>query len=238
MTVKPDSRLLRCAGFVSEGAVAADIGTDHAYLACFLVGSGRAKRVIASDIADGPLAAARQTVEREGLGNKITVVKSDGLKDFPPELISELTDVVIAGMGGEMIAKILAEGGDRLSENVNFILEPNTRAPALRSFLAENGYQTLRETAVRDGKFVYPIINAKRTGERRSIGALESLIGKLDPHEPDSKEYLKKEAARLSAAAAGMSGSQSESARKEAEELKLLAEEIGGILNDNSRSDL
>lgn len=202
-----------------------DVGTDHAYLACYLVESGISERAVASDIADGPLNAARQTVERLGLGDRVTVLKSDGLKDLPTEFLSAATDVIIAGMGGELIAEILFHA-DRLSQSVNLILQPNSRVSVLRQYLAENGYNCVHESAVRDGHFVYTVIKAGFGGERHKLTPLESAVGLLDPRDPDSREYLIREAKKLRDAASGMSEALSLDRRLEAGALRALAEQI------------
>lgn len=225
MSVKLDPRLARCAEFVSRGGVALDIGTDHAYLACFLIESGTSLHVYAADIADGPLAAARQTVAAHGLGDKVTVVKSDGLKDLSDDAFSAATDVIIAGMGGELIAEILSHG-EKLPQDVNLILQPNTRAQVLRRFLYSSGYEIISESAVRDGRFIYTVINAGYCGKKRELSGFESSVGKLDPRDAQSREYLENEISRLRTAADGMAVSLREQQQREAETLRALAAEI------------
>ena len=93
-----DKRLIACASFVTKNSIAADIGTDHAYLPVYLIKNGISRFVYACDIKDGPLKAAYLTVEQSGYEDKISVIKSDGLDSVP---ISGVTDVIAAGMGGE-----------------------------------------------------------------------------------------------------------------------------------------
>ena len=95
-----DNRLKKCCEFVSGRGVVCDVGTDHAYLAAELVLSGKCNKVIASDIKSGPLEAARKTVEKYALSDKIELVLSDGLENIDGLGVS---DIVIAGMGGETI---------------------------------------------------------------------------------------------------------------------------------------
>lgn len=63
--------------------------------------------------------------------DKIRLLKSDGLKNIPSENVS---DVVIAGMGGETIAEIIS-GTQWLKSGVNLVLQPMTRAGYLRKWL-------------------------------------------------------------------------------------------------------
>ena len=89
-----NSRLLACAGLISPGAHVCDVGTDHAQLAVYLLESGIAADVIASDIGEGPLQAAQRTITAHGLDGRIRTILSDGLQSIPPE---GLTHIVIAG---------------------------------------------------------------------------------------------------------------------------------------------
>ena len=225
MPIKLNPRLERCAGYVARGGTALDIGTDHAYLACFLIESGLSRRVIASDIADGPLSAARQTVVRQGLSERIAVLKSDGLKDIPDEVLCEATDVIIAGMGGELIAEILSHG-EKLPRSVNLILQPNSRAAVLRGFLYGEGFKIISESAVRDGRFTYTVINAEYRGEARELTELERTVGRLDPRDPVSREYLENEITRLRSAAKGMAAASSQEQHQSAVQLLSLAAQI------------
>lgn len=224
MSIRPDARLLRCAEYVTQGGYVLDVGTDHAYLPCYLVENGVSVGAAASDISDGPLLSAKKTVGRRGLESAVMLIKSDGLKDIPEDVLSKATDIVVAGMGGELIAKIVCEGGPLLGKN--YILQPNTRAAALRRALFENGFVIEAESAVRDGKFLYTVICGKFSGKKRSPSELECEIGGLDPMDIDSAELLKNEAERLLCAARGLETSPNEKRLAEAQRLRALADKI------------
>ena len=126
-----DNRLQRIAELVSGKGIAADVGTDHAYLAAELINSGKCSKVIASDVKEGPLEAARNTVEKYGIQDKVEMILSDGLENVPLEGVS---DVIIAGMGGETIAEIIGAADTRAEENTDlrWILQPMTKPEILR----------------------------------------------------------------------------------------------------------
>ena len=213
---------MRCSEFIRNGGVLLDIGTDHAMLPCYAVESGRVSGAVAADIAEGPLAAARRNVESRGLSERISLYLSDGFLKIPAAELERVTDVVIAGMGGEMIAKILEDAGD-IPKKMNLILQPNTRAETLRKYLAEKGYEILDERAVRDGGFVYAVMNARYAGGHRNLDDLESLVGRIDPADGEGREYIILAAKRLRAAAEGKSRSKSPEAAESAERLFGLA---------------
>lgn len=196
-------RLRLCADSVGRGGAVLDIGTDHAYLPCFLAENQLVRLCWASDIADGPVSSALKTVASRGLSDRVFVIKSDGLKNIPPQVLQSLTDVVAAGMGGELIAEILSLK-DALPEGVRFVLQPNTRAHLLRRFLYDSGLVITRERAVFDGKFVYTVIEASAGKYARPDDDIFLYAGELDPNEPAANEYIKRTADRLRAAAMGM----------------------------------
>lgn len=208
-----DSRLKTAADMCRKGVVAADVGTDHALLACYLAQNG-ARSVIACDIKDGPLEAARRTVEETRVTN-VSVVKSDGLSR-----IDYADDVIICGMGGELIADIVA-GCRFLSESTRFILQPMTRAEILRERLYAAGFEIMEERAAHDAGRVYVVMLARYTGVIRGIDGLFAHTGKCrDP------EYLRAVADKLMKKARGTAKSDPHSAR--AAELRALADIIYG----------
>ena len=197
-----DKRLLCCAE-LCVGGRAVDVGTDHGHLAVYLVEQGICKSCIACDINEKPLAAARSSIRAAGLEDRIEAVLSDGLDSIDPEGV---TDVVIAGMGGELIAEII-QRAEWLKENrVNLVLQPMTKWDHLRRELYENGFDVRRELACTEGKFVYSVMQAVYTGEKPGYPCdLRYLYGGIvEPDSEASSAYLLRQASRLEAAAGGM----------------------------------
>ncbi|MGN0687075.1 MAG: class I SAM-dependent methyltransferase [Oscillospiraceae bacterium] len=191
-----DNRLKTAAALCRSGGVICDVGTDHALLACYLAKNG-AKEVLASDINDGPLESARRTVQQYGCNN-VRVIKSDGLKQ-----IDYADDVIICGMGGELIADIML-GCRFLSGNTRFILQPMTKAEVLRRRLYAQGFEILEEHTAYDGERAYVIMLAAYTGECRETDEVFALVGKVsDP------KYLRLAARKLMKNAAHMDKSES-----------------------------
>jgi len=213
-------RLAMCASFVRQGSVAADIGTDHALLPIWLVRNKKAIRAVASDINEGPIAVARRNIQRCGMSELVTTVVADGLAGIEPE---EVTDIIIAGMGGDLIAAILDAASWVRSEKYRLILQPMSHAERLREYLFANGFALEQEQALRDSGRVYSVMQAGygKTAEYREAmiyGGL--LIGNTDEA---SREYLTRAASALRARADGMRARENET---EAEHLDALAEEI------------
>lgn len=170
-SVKPSYPVLRArlsAVFdsVRRGSVAADVGTDHAHLPIALCLSDVCPRVIASDVRDGPVASARANIERYGLSDRITVVKTDGLlgiEAYAPD------DILISGMGGELIVRILSEARFVRVKGKRLVLQPQTHPEKVRKYLLANGFSIVCEKlALDDGDRLYQIIVAEYDGEERT----------------------------------------------------------------------
>ncbi|MCM1335503.1 MAG: class I SAM-dependent methyltransferase [Bacteroides sp.] len=170
-----DARLSAIAALVRLDRRICDVGTDHALLPCLLYRRG-AREIVACDVNDGPLKAARDAVFREGAGDAIQVIRSDGLRDVPP-----CDDVIVAGMGGELIARIVTECRF-LTPDTRFILQPMTRAEALRRALYRAGFEIMLENGVSAGGRVYTVLLVRYTGEKTEIDDGFAFFGKnADP---------------------------------------------------------
>ncbi|MCL2579444.1 MAG: class I SAM-dependent methyltransferase [Oscillospiraceae bacterium] len=208
-----DPRLLALAGIIRPGGVVADIGADHGHLICYLIETGIAVRGFACDIGAGPLAAAAKTVAHRGLEDKIELRQTDGLQGLPLEKID---DIVIAGMGGELIAEILAAAPGAKTERLHFILQPMSKAERLRAALYRMGYAIKQEVAVQSGGFVYTVLSAGYTGRCREVDELFAWTGLLpEENSSDSRALLASIARRLTKTAAGLAGTPSGRAQSE-----------------------
>lgn len=179
-------RLLCCASLL-KGDIVCDIGTDHAYLPAYLIKSGKARQIIATDVRQGPLDSAKGTLKRYQVSSDIRLVLSDGFQKVNPKGV---TDVVIAGMGGETIRDILSDpSAEFVKKGVNLILQPMTKAEVLRTWLAENGFAITKEIAVKD-THVYTVMQAYFTGEITKITEAQSYCGKLRRSDPLTQIYI------------------------------------------------
>ena len=149
-------RLELVASFVPQGAVLLDVGSDHAYLPIELVEKGKIERAIAGEVVEGPYQSAVKNVESHGLKEKIQVRLANGLAAFEEE--DQVTVITIAGMGGRLIATILEEGLDTLSNIQRLILQPNTREDDLRIWLQDNGFQIVAESILEEAGKFYEIL--------------------------------------------------------------------------------
>ena len=160
-------RLEMTANMIRAGSAAADIGTDHAFLPVYLIQSGRSPRVIASDLRQGPLDNARETVRKFSLEESISLRLSDGLDSFLP---GEFGDAVLAGMGGLLISEILGRCEWIFSPQYSIAAQPMTHSENLRRFFFENGFVIKEENACfEDGKS-YIAMRAEYSGKKTDAG--------------------------------------------------------------------
>lgn len=177
-----DNRLRLCADFVRDGAKLADIGTDHAYLPVWLCRIGRCPSAIAADINPDPLKRGLQTISNAGLQSIVTTRLSDGLKEINRD---EADDIVIAGMGGELIARIMSECSFAKDSSKHFILQPMTRSEILIKWLCDNGYEIIGQDCCMAAKKCYTVLLVKYTGE---IIARDEIFYYLAALEPKNNE--------------------------------------------------
>lgn len=193
MPVKLDARLNAIATLCRpvEGGTFADIGCDHGKLACHLAGLS-AKKVIATDISLPSLAKAAALADKFGATDRVETRAGDGLDIISPE---EAETVVIAGLGGDTIARIVGRAEEQGKRFSRYILSPNTHPEKVRALLVSSGLRITDDAVVREGGKDYPVIAAVR-GED-SLDELQLLFGKFFAEDPDFPERARREAELL-----------------------------------------
>lgn len=187
------NRLKTVADTVTKGNRVADVGCDHAYIAIHLAENNIASSVIAMDVNKGPLSKAKENIALRGLGDKIETRLSDGLLKLGA---GEADSIVIAGMGGVLMVRILKEGESSLVGVKELILQPQSEMFLLRRYLHEKDYEILSEKMIKEDEKFYVIIKAVKTDRAECYDKdIFYLYGKLllESQEPVVKEYLERE---------------------------------------------
>jgi len=167
------ARLSSAIPYLTHGGRVIDVGTDHAYLPVFLVQNGICRNALACDINEGPIRSAQENIAAAKLTAQIGTRLTDGLhgtRDFDPD------DILIFGMGGELIVRILSEAEWVKDSRIGLVLQPMSRASVLRRYLAENGFEIVGESLTFEDKF-YQTIAARWCGVRYELSELEAWIG-------------------------------------------------------------
>ncbi len=156
MKIPLSPRLQICAGFVSPGDRVADIGCDHGYLSIYLLKNGIASHVYASDINEGPLQSAALNARKFGVADRLQLYLSDGVRSIP----RDFDTLVCAGMGGDNMIHILESAPWLRSGQYRLILQCQSKTPLLRRYLSETGWRIYEESVIRDGRFLYTVMEA------------------------------------------------------------------------------
>ena len=153
--VKLSERLRKIADYIDDSDAVADIGTDHGYMPVHLAQVNPNRCIIASDISDGSLQAARKSALIYNVSEAITFVVADGLSGVLPECIDT---VVISGLGGETIVSILEKAPWTKDENMKLILQPQSKIDVLCRYLYDNAYKINETKVIRDRNKTYTIL--------------------------------------------------------------------------------
>lgn len=155
-------RLEKVASKVKSGTKIADVGTDHAYIPIYLSLQNVIQSAIAMDVKKGPLQIADRNIKKYDLVEKIETRLSDGLHELKP---LEADTIIIAGMGGLLMNRILEEGSHILDSDVTLILQPQSEIPLVRQKIHELGYKIDDEDMLIDEDKIYNIIVATKGQE-------------------------------------------------------------------------
>lgn len=167
MKTKLSNRLFTASSYISSSPII-DVGSDHGQLAIYL--SSKGYKVYASENKIGPFNILKESILNSN--SSVNCIFLDGIKDMP----SEIKSVVILGMGGDTIYKILNEGKSKLSSIDEIIIEPQSSFIKPISFLYENNFKNV------DGKFIferkyYPILKFLHGIEDHQLNDLELNYG-------------------------------------------------------------
>lgn len=180
-------RLLMCSEFIRPGETIADVGCDHGYLGIYLLKKNIVQWVIASDINEGPLSSAQANAEKYRVADRMSFHLCPGLEKVPHDF-----DVMVcAGMGGDTMVSILQDALWLQNDNYRLILQCQTKTHTLRRYLQENGWEISREEPVRDGRFIYTVMEVCR-GDAGSVtpGQLYYSPALARSNKPEAREYL------------------------------------------------
>lgn len=187
-------RMELLASKVTEGHRLADIGTDHGYIPIALVQRGKIPSAIAMDVNRGPLERAQEHIRACGLDTYIETRLSDGLHKLTS---GEADTVLIAGMGGMLMSRILEEGSPCLYTVKELILQPQSEIYLVREWLYDNGFHIAEEDIIEDDGKYYPMMKAVH-GSAEKLKPSESVYGmvKIQKSPEVLMEYLKKRLAK------------------------------------------
>ena len=156
-----------------QGTLLADIGTDHAYLPCYLVLNNVISKAYACDIASGPINASIETIKQYQLEKQVIPLLGSGMN---PILDKHVDMISICGMGGKLTVDILDEHKEYLNHHL-LILQSNVGLEILREYLYKNKFEIIDEDMVKDASHIYEIIVCKKTDKDLSYNEHDLYFG-------------------------------------------------------------
>ena len=189
--LKISERLATVAGLIPQGSDFVDIGTDHGYVPIWLFQNGRIRSAIAMDVNKGPLARAKENRDKYGFTEVMDIRLSNGFEKLKP---GEGDSVLIAGMGGPLMIRIIEDGRENASSIQTWVLQPQSEIPSVRRYLHEHGFIIVEEIMLKDEGKYYMAMKAV-VGKADSWNDLEYLFGKflLEEKHPVLNEFIHKE---------------------------------------------
>ena len=229
--MKLSKRLETIAEMVPETAkddCVADIGTDHGFVPIWLLKEQKAARALAMDVRKGPLERAKEHIQQYGLEDRIETRLSDGLAKLHA---GDAQTVVIAGMGGELMLRILRDGAHVRNHIAHWVFSPQSELSVFRHGLEELGLAIRKEVMVKeDGKY-YTVMLAE-PGEMHYEHEYQYRYGACLIQQRSSvlKELLEKEYGQYQQILAQLEKQKGEGAKVRLRELQGELEELAETL--------
>lgn len=193
MPVEISSRLKMLFEMLPAGEKLGDVGTDHGLLPIYSIQNAKFKSAIASDLREGPLKIASQNIKSVCLEDKIETLLCPGLEGY---IGKDCDAIVIAGMGGLTVCKILEDWlklcgeNDYFPGNICFVLQPNTHEHIVRKFLWDNMFEIEDEQAIEDGNHVYVAYKGQFTTQKQDYTEIQCYIGKIMPERKSENDIV------------------------------------------------
>jgi tRNA (adenine22-N1)-methyltransferase len=145
---------------IAPGSRVADVGTGHGRLPLRLVASGRAAYCLA--IEKTPLLLARVARPAAGAGwaDRLGYRAGDGLTAI--DAADRIDTVVLAGLGGRTIVRLLGVPGALRASVGLLVLQPRSEHAVVRAWLSRNGFCPVSESLTAERGRLHLTIAARR----------------------------------------------------------------------------
>ena len=180
-------RIEKIAEYVNFKTIA-EVGADHGYITKYLFIQNKIKFAYLTDISSKSLSKAQKNFDKD-FKNQVSFLVGDGLNPLQNLVKNKPKQIIIAGIGGKEIVKILAKN----TFYTNFILQPQKNVVELRKFLLNNKYKILKDEVVKCGKMYYCVLKVKKVDKQQVLTNNQIAFGKtnLKNYSIDFISYLK-----------------------------------------------
>lgn len=223
------NRIERICDLVGEHSICCDIGTDHGKVPILLKNSGKAKRIIATDISSDSLSKLENFIgTHTGFSDDIETRVGDGFEPIRP---FEADTAIVTGLGGALIGEMIEEDRATADSFDRMILQANNGRKGLRRLLHRNGFKIIDEVHFYDKGKYYVLLHTAKEKERYDKD-YEYEFGKIpiDDGDPALIRYLTEERARGRDILREIRGIDTASANRRREELNRKDDVIRTVL--------
>jgi len=162
--------------------VVAEIGADHGLITKNLFENKIIKKAYLTDLRAICLKKAEDNFALTEYNKNCVFLVGDGLQplnNLSTTLQKEIGQIIIAGMGGQEIKKILKNNTN--PHFVNFVLQPQRNVVELRKFLQQNNYEIVYDVLSREDNHFYNVLSViKRLAPVKPLSTKEELFGKTN----------------------------------------------------------
>lgn len=145
-------RLLAVAEAIPPGSRVADLGTDHGKLPLWLAANGLVAFCLATEKNAALLRRAARAPDSAVWGSLVAYRAGDGLRAILAE--DRIDTVVLAGVGGRTILRLLEAQAGSLSSFSRLVLQPRSEQALVRAWLLEHGFALVSERLTNErGRF-------------------------------------------------------------------------------------
>lgn len=176
--MKISQRLSMIADMVPKSKIIVDVGSDHAFLPIELINRGQVNEAVAGEVSPGPLTSSKENIKKYHLEDKIQPILADGL-DALRATDGKVDVTIIAGMGGQLINKIINEGSEALHRIDYLLLQPNLDEDLVRLALIRNNFEIVDEKIIFEDGHFYEIILGKRQNSPQELSSSELKFGPI-----------------------------------------------------------
>ncbi|MFV0520507.1 MAG: tRNA (adenine(22)-N(1))-methyltransferase [Lachnospirales bacterium] len=164
-----------------------DIACDHGFISILACENKGVKKSIACDLNKEPLQKCVENSKEYGFLDKIITREVDGIKGLEA---GEVDTIIIAGLGGILMKKILSENENVFKSSKQLILQPQSDVVLMREYMV-GAYFTVMEQYVEDkGKF-YVILNCEKADIPLEYNESELILGKNILYNEDFSNFVK-----------------------------------------------
>lgn len=142
-------------------SVVADIGADHGKLIISLFEQGVITHGYAVENKIGPYERLKKALEDHCCDTFIIPMFSNGISELP----EDVSTVIIAGMGGNLIIDILKAHEEKLGNVKTIIIDAHSCVPKIRKEICDMGFIIADEKIIKEDGIFYEIIKFIRSGK-------------------------------------------------------------------------